>query len=87
MEIKKTKKGFEMELNFQPSGGKVWVALLGEKCQKYGRKRKFLPYSKETSSSGKTGKAFFDIKEDGEYEYNEPWKGRGSFIVKNGEIV
>ena len=75
-------------LNHQPSGGKEWVAEIVGIDSKFGFKREFLnPTEKNWSSSGRTGETVYQIEENKIYEYNEPWKGRGFFTVRNGEIV
>jgi hypothetical protein len=75
-------------LNHQPSGGKEWIAEIIGTDSKFGFKREFLnPISKSWSSSGRTGETTFQIEEDKIYEYNEPWKGRGFLIIRNGKVV
>ena len=74
-------------LNHQPSGGREWVAEIVGIDEKFGFKRTFInPVEKNWSSSGRTGETIY-LVEEGIYEYNEPWKGRGFFAVKNGEVA
>lgn len=73
-------------MNYQPSGGKTWLAEITGLDTKYGIKRDFLRESDiRRSSSRKTGTNYYFLRKDGYYEYNEAWKDRGFFRIIDGK--
>lgn len=82
-----TKQQVRIELNYQPSGGKTWVAEITGTDPKYGFKREFLREdTKDTSYSGKTGRVSYLLTEGKVYEICEAWKGRYYTTIKEGDI-
>lgn len=79
--------GIKLEANYQPSGGKTWMARISGTHPKYGLDREFVSEKrKERSSSGKTGTNEYVAKEGEVYEMNVAWGDRFFFTVENKEI-
>lgn len=75
------------KFNYQPSGGKTWVAEITGTCEKWGFKREFLDYYDiDTSSSGKTGVVYYKFESGKIYQVNEAWKRKGFYHLVNGEL-
>jgi len=64
-----------LKLNYQPSGGKTWVAEITGRCEKYKYERKFLKYvALDKSGSGKTGQVTFQLEQGKFYQVREAWQ-------------
>jgi len=80
--------GLKISANYQPSGGKTWMAEIKGEDSKYGLDREFVSETnKERSGSGKTGQNFYHAEEGKVYEMNVAWGNRFFFTVEDGEIV
>jgi hypothetical protein len=77
-----------VKLNYQPSGGKSWIAKIIGRHPKYILDRKFINGSRQDmSSSGKTGSLVFNITEDGYYEVNEAWKKNKYYLKVINSVI
>ncbi|EGL83747.1 hypothetical protein CathTA2_0714 [Caldalkalibacillus thermarum TA2.A1] len=84
----KQPKSVVYDVRHQPSGGREWVAEIVGRHPKYKLDRKFeTPVERRWSSSGKTGRTYFELQEGRIYEINEPYRGRYFVKVENGEVV
>jgi hypothetical protein len=76
-----------IQLNYQPSGGKTWVAKITGRDPKFTFERQFLPIvDRDISSSGKTGLVSFEITEGNYYEVCAAWKSRYFVDGQNNRV-
>jgi len=83
-----TENGIKISANYQPSGGKTWMAEITGEHQKYGLDREFeSEIDQRRSSSGKTGSNLYHAEEGKVYEMKVAWGDRFFFTVENREIT